>query len=74
MNTISRQKIIDVCAALGLNPADVAEIRITPDEVAVTTFDRDTDGHKILGPCPICDGPVKTTRTFPIANDEEHTA
>ena len=49
MDTIKRDTLVRAVALLGFDPVDVAEVRITRNEVTATIFERDEHGNRILG-------------------------
>lgn len=46
-DSIPRDTLRDICRTLGLDPANVREIRIGLREVDVTLYVTNSDGHKV---------------------------
>lgn len=59
---IPRDKMRDICRMLGIDPANVVELRCGVNEITATLFLRDSDGHKIR----YGEGPATTIATIPI--------
>lgn len=48
--TISRRRVAEAAAALGLNPDRVASLNITPERVRVIEYQTDGNGQRIWNP------------------------
>ncbi|MFE2017583.1 hypothetical protein ACFW9O_05935 [Streptomyces sp. NPDC059499] len=60
--SIPRDTLRDICRTLGLDPGDVLELKLGVNELTVTLYLSDHDGHKIR----YGDGPAITVATIPI--------
>lgn len=59
---ISRDTLRDICHALGLDPANVLDVRLGVNEITATLFLRTPDGHKLR----YGEGPATTTVSIPV--------